>query len=255
MAAVAAAAALPGLSRAAGSCQVCHSAHFATLGECVTCHRGDPRSRRPDIAHHELIAGRYSHFAVPGSPITERGQKLIDQAACRRCHVTGGKGNRLATDLDRLLPGGRPAEAQVSIQKPALFMPDFGLPDDAAVAIVNALLASSARAPRRAGETPQVVHFATGPKLESAFETHCGGCHRVLTRSQGGLGKGAIGPNLSGLFTEHYPASFGDGQRWTAANLKKWVENPRQVRKQAVMAPVRLTDEQWRQVLAVFEVE
>jgi hypothetical protein len=63
--------------------------------------------------------------------------------------------------------------------------------------------------------------------VENAFDKHCGGCHRVLTRRWGGLGSGLVGPNLSGLTSEFYPMPFREGEPWTAERLKKWLENPR----------------------------
>jgi cytochrome c2 len=243
----------PGQALPAGSCTACHPVHFEASGACATCHRGDPRSRRPEVAHRDLIPGRFAHFAVPGSPVVARGQRLVDQAGCRRCHVIAGRGNGLAADLDRLLPGGRPAESLAAIQQPALFMPRFAFTEAAAVEAVNALYAGAAKAPPRAGETPQVVHFETARPRVSAFEQRCGGCHRMLTRAQGGLGAGATGPNLSGLFGEFYPGVFREGERWAPANLKRWVANPREARPLALMPPLRLTAEAWEAVLASFE--
>ena len=245
----------PSQALPAGSCTECHPVHYEVVGSCAVCHRGDPRSRRPEIAHRDLISGRYSHFAVPGSPLVARGQKLLEQAGCRRCHVSGGRGNGLATDLDRLLPGARPAETLASIQQPALFMPRFAFPEATAVEVVNALYANSAKAPKRTGETPLVVHFEKAAPKENAFEKRCGGCHRMLTRTLGGLGVGTVGPNLSGLFGEFYPGVFKEGERWAPANLKRWVANPRETRRLAIMPPLALADQEWERVLATFEVE
>lgn len=243
----------PAPALAPGSCTACHPVHFEAVGPCAACHRGDPRSRRLEIAHRDLIPGRFSHFAVPASPVVSRGQKLLDQAGCRRCHVSGGRGNGLAADLDRLLPGGRPEESLAAIQQPALFMPRFAFPEATAVELVNALLASSARAPPRSGETPLVVHFERATPREGGFDRHCGGCHRMLTRLRGGLGRGAAGPNLSGIFGEFYPGVFKEGERWAPANLKRWVANPRETRPLALMPPLRQSDQEWEGVLSSFE--
>lgn len=248
-----AALARPSAAAPGGLCVECHPVHFAEGGPCVACHRGDPRSRRREIAHRDLIEGRFAHFAVPGSPVTERGRKAIERSGCRRCHPIDARGNRLASDLDRLLPRARPAEALGSLQRPALYMPDFRFTDAIAVEIVNALFDAAHRAPPRKGETPLVVHFETGRREPVGFEKTCGGCHRVLTRSKGGLGSGSAGPNLSGLFGEFYPAEFKAGVRWSAPNLRKWIENPRQVRAWATMPPLRLTDEEWAPVRAIFD--
>lgn len=235
-------------------CGGCHAGHHETVGPCAACHRGDTRSRRPEIAHRDLIPARFSHFGVPGSPMVASGRRRIDLAGCRRCHVTGGRGDGLATDLDRLLPGGLPGEALAAIQQPALFMPRFAFPEQAAVEVVNALLAGSAGAPPRVGEAPLVVHFERARPEAQPFDRHCGGCHRMLTRARGGLGRGATGPNLSGLFGQFYPATFKEGERWSPANLKPWVANPRQFRPVAVMPPQPLTAQEWEGVLSAFEV-
>lgn len=238
----------------AASCQECHPVHHEAAGTCVSCHRGDPRSRRLEVAHRDLIAGRYAHFALSGSPVVARGQKRVDLAGCRRCHVTGGRGNGLATNLDRLLPGARPDEVLAAIQSPALFMPQFAFTEVSATEVVNALLASSVKAPPRSGETPRVVHFEKKERGENAFARSCGGCHRMLTLLQGGLGVGAVGPNLSGLLGENYPGVFKVGERWTPSNLKRWITNPRASRDQALMPPLRLGDQEWERVLGSFDL-
>jgi len=245
----------PGQALPAGSCTECHPVHYEASGACVTCHRGDPRSRRKEIAHRALIAGRFAYFTLPGSPVVAQGQKRLEQAGCRRCHLVGARGKALAADLDRLLPGALPAETLASIQRPALFMPRFAFPEATAVEVVNALYASSAKAPKRTGETPLVVHFDRAAPKENAFEKRCGGCHRMLTRTLGGLGVGEAGPNLSGLFSEFYPGTFKEGVRWSPANLKGWVSNPRETRRLALMPPLSLADAEWERVLAAFEVD
>jgi len=237
----------------AASCQECHPVHYEAAGTCVSCHRGDPRSHRLEVAHRDLVASRYSHFALPGSPVVARGQKLVDLAGCRRCHVTGGRGNGLATNLDRLLPGARPDEVLAAVQSPALFMPQFAFSEVAATEIVNALFASSAKAPPRAGETPLVVHFEKAAKDDNAFAKVCGGCHRMLTLLQGGLGVGAVGPNLSGLLGENYPGVFKVNEPWMPSNLKQWIANPRASRHQAVMPPLKLGEQEWERVLEFFD--
>ncbi len=231
----------------------CHPVHHEASAACTGCHRGDPRTRRLELAHRDLIAGRFAHFALPGSLVVARGQQVLERAGCRRCHVTGGRGNGLATDLDQLLQGATPAETMGALQQPALFMPRFALTEPATVELVNALYAGSAGAPRRTGETPVVVHFEQAAPPESAFETHCGGCHRMLSRMQGGLGRGATGPNLTGLLGEFYPGTYKDRERWTPASLRRWVMNPRDTRPLATMPPRSLPDQELERILAAFE--
>ena len=242
---------LPVLSAAQGNCLKCHPSHYDEVGSCTFCHRGDPRTARVGLAHHDLIAGRFSFFAIPESPVTQSGVKLIEKAGCRRCHHSGGKGNTLASDLDRLLPAARPDEVLQSIRQPVLFMPDFAFPEATAVPLVNALFSHSLKAEKPVGETPLVVHFEGVERSENAFDKHCGGCHRVLTRQWGGLGSGLVGPNLSGLTSEFYPVPYREGEPWNAERLKKWLENPRAVRPQARMRPQVLEPEELTRVMKI----
>ncbi|PLX81738.1 MAG: cytochrome C [Desulfuromonas sp.] len=237
-------------------CLECHRSHHPEGGACVECHRGNPRTDRPEIAHHELIEGRFAHYTLEGSPVSERGTKRIETAACRRCHATGGKGNRLAVSLDRAPQTSRPQELLEAIRHPVLFMPDFRFSEVQAVEMVNAILLGAAKAPAAVEETPVVVHFEDrGRRKDNPFVKHCGGCHRGLTEGQGGLGQGEVGPNLSGLFSEFYPKTFRDGERWTVDGLKKWLKNPREIRPLATMAPVALKEEELSQLLGVFGEE
>lgn len=235
------------------SCLKCHPQHYAEAGSCVTCHRGDPRTDRPDLAHANLIGGRFAYFALPDSPVTQYGMQLLDRVGCRRCHRSDKKGNELASDLDRLPVDVRPAEVMQSIRRPVLFMPDFGFSEATAASIVCALLAHAAKTEPMEGEVPLIVHFEGVERVENPFEKHCGGCHRLLTRRWGGLGSGVIGPNLAGLFGEFYPRTFRDEERWSVANLEKWLKNPREFRKEARMAPLPLKPAELRQVLEFFE--
>ena len=233
-------------------CLQCHKPHYSNNGSCVSCHRGDARSDRLAIAHRDLIPGKFSWFALPGSQPLARGEKLMGHFACRRCHTSAGKGNRLAINLDRLPANTSPQKIYDSIKSQALFMPDFRCDDRQVTDLVNAVLAGALKAGRRGGEIPQVVHFE---KLqlhrENIFEKQCGPCHKVLTEAHGALGKGDIGPNLSGLFSEFYPGTWKDNGRWTADNLKKWLENPRGVRVNSQMRPVPLTKNEIDQLLVI----
>ncbi|MBU5638422.1 cytochrome C [Geomonas sp. Red69] len=225
------------------SCLKCHPAHYRALGSCVACHRGDPRSDRVRIAHHDLVQGRFAWFALPGSGPTERGRRLLEGFACRRCHTSAGKGNRLAADLD-LLPAGTTAQGIFeAIGNPALLMPQFHFDDRQKTELVNAVLAGAREAGRKAGkaegEPPQVVHFQDGDaSRENVFEKRCGACHRALTRARGGVGRGSIGPNLSGLLSEFYPKTAAGRTAWSATALEKWLDNPRKSREQTQMRPV-----------------
>lgn len=231
---------------AASRCLDCHRPHYADRGGCADCHRGDERTDRVNIAHRDLIPAAYAHFALPDSPVVRRGNGLIEAFACRRCHRWLGDGNALAADLDDLLAVSAPRKIHDAIRAPAAYMPQFGFDEPQIRDIVNAVLAGGARRKdARGAEIPLVVHFEDSEdRTELLFPRICGPCHRILSETGGGLGRGAVGPNLSGLLTPHYPPTFGGGERWTPENLKKWLRNPRNVRPSASMPPVSLSAEE-----------
>jgi cytochrome c2 len=234
------------IAMAGGSgCVKCHESHYEGKRTCVGCHRGDPRTDRVSIAHHDLIPAKYADFTMGGSPVVKRGRALVKTSGCRRCHVIGEKGNRLATNLDRIFVTTRPQKLFTAIKKPALFMPNFYFKDTHIIEVVNAILACAARTEPEAGEIPLVIHFENKKQVEeSVFVKHCGSCHRALTARFGGLGEGNTGPNLSGLCSEYYPRTYRDNARWSSKSLGEWLDNPRQLSKNAQMAPVKLTPDQ-----------
>jgi cytochrome c2 len=121
-------------------------------------------------------------------------------------------------------------------------MPNFQCDDRQIASLVNAILAASEPAVPRVKEMVQVVHFEDEKmSRENSFVKQCGPCHRILSERYGGLGKGDIGPNLSGLLSEFYPSAYRDAETWTIEKLRKWLENPRSSRPAARMRPVRLT--------------
>ena len=166
--------------------------------------------------------------------------------------MTSAKGNRLATNLDRGLGATQPQALFDAIRTPVIFMPHFVFKEAHMIELVNAILAGAARAEPEGGEIPLVIHFEDEEQAEeSIFGKHCGSCHKVLTTRFGGLGKGDIGPNLSGLFSEHYPRTDSDRERWSSKSLKNWLENPRQISKYAQMPPVKLTSDAFYSLLGV----
>jgi cytochrome c2 len=219
--------------------------HYGEVGTCTTCHRGDDRTDREKIAHRELIAARFASFLLPESSRVKEGTELLGRLGCRRCHALGGRGNPVATDLDRVLPSTRPEELAEALRTPVVYMPDFCLVQEDLSRAVTAVLAFSAAAPPREGEVPLLVHFGveSAGGAQDAFTRYCGSCHTVLTATRGGLGTGSIGPNLSGLFTEYYPRRGRDP--WSPEALWKWVRNPRSVRPFARMPPVSIPREEF----------
>lgn len=239
-------------------CLGCHEIHYQTRGRCIDCHGGIPTTQRKNIAHHGVIAGRYAAYTLPGHSVTEQGTRLLDKYACRRCHVSGGKGNDLAANLDLARQDSRPEELDEAIADPVLFMPRFHFHEKQRVALVNAILEGASRVGIPPGEIPRVIHFEKSEeKQERLFEKHCGSCHRSLTVRYGGLGSGLVGPNLSGLFSEFYPHNSGrrKDQRWTADSLRKWIKNPREFRPVTQMIPLRLTGDEEAGLLRELEGE
>lgn len=223
-------------------CLECHRGHHFERGKCAGCHRGNPASGRRNIAHHGLVAGRFAHFTLPGDPVVREGRRLLDQFSCRRCHVTAGQGNHLATDLDSLRRDRNPEEIAAAIRTPALGMPDFNLSDQQIVRLVNAILAGAEGVKASQKERPRTIHFqGNNQRNRDVFSRKCGACHRALTTRLGAIGHGTTGPNLSGLLSRWYPKTFKDGGGWNCKALEEWLLNPRRVRSQARMQPVELT--------------
>lgn len=233
----------------------CHPSHYAGRGGCVDCHRGNPGSDRKNIAHHRLIAGRFARFTLGESAELTEGKRLMQQYGCRRCHISAGKGNRLATPLDTLAEARTPEEVMAAIKSPAQGMPDFRIADRQAVLLVNAILDGARHVQIQDREQPLRVHFepVQGAK-ENIFSRKCGACHRVLTERQGAIGTGDIGPNLSGLFSGFYPVNFGEEQVWTGERLRRWLLNPRTVRGWARMPPIELSAAELRELVEILTV-
>ncbi|MCG6972404.1 MAG: c-type cytochrome [Desulfobacterales bacterium] len=233
-------------------CAQCHPPHFERDGTCVDCHRGDPRSRRINIAHYRLIQGKYACFTLPENSDTKQGRRMIDASGCRRCHKTGNQGNRLAADLDASLDKTLPEDLAQAIISPTIYMPDFYFNEPEIARLVNAILGSSAVWKPGSGETPTIAYFEKNKENNhNTFNKHCGSCHRVLTHQFGGLGQGDIGPNLSGIFSRFYFKNFNDGKSWDADRLKQWLKNPRNIRYNAQMLPVELTEGELRHLIQI----
>jgi hypothetical protein len=66
-------------------------------------------------------------------------------------------------------------------------------------------------------------------------------------------GESDVAPNLSGLTGEFYPEI--DGRHWDKKLLKKWLKNPRDIKINAVMPVVNLTEKEIDEILKVFSKE
>ena len=239
-------------SAAEPGCLACHPVHYADLGICVDCHRGDSRSSRPAIAHRGLISARYAHFTLEDDPVVVSGSKQIKTSACRRCHIICRKGNHLAADLDQSVNLSDPPTLAESIRHPVLYMPDFEFPEGILYKVVNALFAAGVGRKASHLEVPEVVHFEERDEAkDNVFVKNCGACHRMLTAALGGLGHGDVAPNLSGLLTEFYPRSIRGQERWSAENVQKSLKNPRVIRPEAQMPPVHLEQKELNELLDI----
>jgi cytochrome c2 len=187
------------------------------------------------------------------SAAVRKGGQLFGILGCRRCHVSGGKGNRLSSDLDTLPFRSPPERIAEAIRLPAYYMPDFRLGEDGIAHLVNAILAASSKREHAAGETPVRVHFEEEGG-EDVFARHCGPCHKALSARHGGLGKGIAGPNLSALFSPHYPKTGPGGKPWTVERLRAWIANPRNQRPSARMPPLRLKEEELLRIVERLDV-
>ncbi len=220
------------------NCGSCHASHYAELGACAECHRGQPMATRKELAHARLISGRAAEHGLTRGKAVDEGRQLIEAAACRRCHTIGGLGNRLATNLDSVVWRREQRELRTSITEPVENMPAFGFDSGQSDTLI-AFLLSSAR-PNAAEETYRVQFARDATRAPSTFGEKCGGCHRLLT-SLGPEGVGDQGPNLSGLFTPFYPKTAASEMGWSEKAMAEWVANPRAIRRTAIMPPVPLT--------------
>jgi len=234
------------------TCLSCHQVHYARLGSCTDCHRGNPASERKNIAHQRLIAGRYARFTLADDQLLRKGTGLLERYACRRCHVIGGRGSRLSVNLDHATIRRSPEEMETSIRQPVQNMPDFRMEEPQSTAVVTALLSAARHQPEPPAAGPRVVHFdQAGAAGKDVFSTKCGPCHRVLSERLGGLGRGDAGPNLSGLLTSFYPKTYKDTESWNVERLRRWLENPRAIRAGARMQPVKLSETEFRELLEI----
>ena len=236
-------------------CLSCHSVHYAKKGSCTGCHSGNPGSDRKDVAHDRLIRGKYAHYTL-GNAVLKEGERLMENGACRRCHVSNRRGNRLAASLDSLKRSKTPEELAQAIRSPVLGMPEFRFSERQITALVNAILngQGSANGPNK--EMPLVIHLESGKKSrQDIFTTKCGGCHRVLSEHKGALGKSDNGPNLSGILSPHYPKTYKTNQAWTKDRLRHWLKNPRLTRPAGRMPPVVLSEKEFAELVDILTVK
>ncbi|HIZ89356.1 MAG TPA: c-type cytochrome [Candidatus Mucispirillum faecigallinarum] len=206
---------------------------------CTTCHRGESTTMRKDIAHYKLISGKYASFTDKSSPKTQKGIELIKDAACTRCHNIGTSGATLASDLNSAVKRLTTDELIKAIKEPVINMPNFQFSNQDIENLITGLYYYTI--PQNSKSITQVVHFQGDTGGNDIFQKKCGTCHKALT-SAGALGNSDDAPNLSNL-TNSYP-DYLNGSSWNKDLLNKWLTNPRNLKKYAVMPIIELTDEE-----------
>lgn len=231
------------------SCRSCHAAHDLEAGPCVSCHRGDPTAGRKELAHDRLISGAAADHGRADARAVVEGRRWVGTLACRRCHTVAGAGNRLAINLDHVVWNRGQDALTRSIREPVENMPRFGVSAAQCERILAFLLFSGD--PHGSDPAYRIRFAHPAPVERSPFEEQCGGCHRALLGA-GPAGRGTAGPNLSALFTAYYPATAPEDRRWTPAALRLWLTNPRAIRRQTTMRPVRLQESELRRLIEEF---
>lgn len=225
----------------ASNCTKCHKAHYTKVASCNTCHKGIDATSRKEIAHYNLITAKYADFLINEKNIKEA-RNLAYDSGCRRCHILEGKGNALARDLHYT---GRKNTGEYifkMIRKPNEYMPDFHFDNSTIDKLVKLVLFDGAKAVEKKN-TAYPVFLDTN--VENVFSKKCGNCHKALLRNIGPVGKGDIGPNLSGLFTEYYKSKvLINNKNFTEDLLREWLKNPRQISKTTVMPVIELDDKE-----------
>ena len=263
----------PSFYRARTGCIQCHptfhqknlskflikQCRYEKSGKCVKCHRGNPLSNRKNIAHSNLIPGRFALFTIPENPIVKIGYELIREMGCRRCHQINHKGNVLASNLDLSYKTTCPEILFHAIQNPSVFMPKFYFSQKNIKILVNTILAFGANNDFQLKNAFETVHFEIkNHKTDKTniFNIHCGSCHRILTKEYGPLGKGDIGPNISGLFSNiqiEVKGKSSKGKVWNCNKLKLWLNNPRNIRPATEMQPVKLNNMEFTGILNILD--
>jgi len=229
------------------ACVKCHKPHYAEVGSCSACHRGEMRSSRENVAHAGLITAKYSSFYTDKKAVAA-GERIVSDSACRRCHTIGAKGGTAAADLNASAMKYTGEYLDDKLKNVNEYMPDFHFNEAERRLVILYLLNAASKQPERVNE-PYVAYIT--PAKKGAFEKHCGGCHRMITRSGGGKGTGVEGANLSGVLTKYFVSSvLPEGEKhWTEKRLREWIKNPRSINKLAVMPPVRITDAELDKVI------
>ena len=227
-------------------CISCHNDNICMEkgNNCTVCHRGNDKTSRLDIAHYKLIKGDYAEFNNEKSIITQKGIQLINDANCTRCHKIGNTGSNYATDLNSTVKRLSTDEIIKSIQEPVINMPKFKFSKEDYRYLITGLYHYTINAEVKS--ITQVVRLNNKDNATALFNNKCGGCHKALTNI-GALGYYDSAPNLSSL-KNSYP-DYLNGKSWNKDNLKKWLLNPRSIKKNATMPKIELNEEESKKII------
>ena len=228
------------LYAADNKCILCHENVCKNKSDnCIMCHRGNSSTSRKDIAHYKLIKGKYALFTDKHSIKTQQGIKIIENAACIRCHNIGKSGAALASDLNSAVKRLSTNEIIKAIKEPVINMPLFQFNDKYMESLITGIYYYTI--PENSKSITQIVHFQNNEAGNNIFQKKCGTCHKALTNT-GALGTSEDAPNLSGL-AKIYP-DYLNRNHWNKTLLDKWLTNPRSLKKNAVMPIIELTDKE-----------
>ena len=233
-------------------CDSCHidKIHYKSIGLCTLCHRGNGGTSRIKLAHENILDRRYAFFLMTDNWSVFKGNLLIEVAACRRCHTIGDTGNTLAGNLNISTHEKDIKTLTDALKNPFLYMPQFNFSDEQIVYVINGLL-NNAFYSKSTTEGYITVHFDRAGESENIFDKQCGKCHKVISKQRGPLGEGNRGPNLSGLFTNEF-RSLQEVKKWDNKTLKKWLKNPRKIKKNALMPVIKLKSDELEDIVKIF---
>lgn len=233
-------------------CSTCHTdkIHYTSIGPCTLCHRGNGSTSRVTLAHENILNRKYAFFLMKDNWHVFKGNLLIKDAACRRCHTIGNSGNTLAANLNMSTQEKDIKTLTDAIKNPFLYMPQFNFTDEQIIYVINGLL-NNAFYSNSTTEGYITVHFDKSGKSKNIFDRHCGKCHKVISKQTGPLGEGERAPNLSGLFTNEF-RSLQEVEKWDKSTLKKWIKNPRKIKKNALMPVIKLKSDELEDIVKIF---
>jgi mono/diheme cytochrome c family protein len=233
-------------------CATCHAdkIHYKSIGSCIVCHNGNGNTSRIKLAHENILDKRYAFFLIKDNWRVFKGNLLIKDAACKRCHTIGDSGNFLATNLNISTQEKDIKTLTNAIKNPFLYMPQFNFTKEQIVYIINGLLYNAFYNKSHTGGYI-TVHFDINGERKNIFTSKCGKCHKVILKQIGPLGEGERGPNLSGLFTNEY-RSLQEVEGWNKKTFKKWLKNPRKIKKNALMPVIKLKSDELEDIVKIF---